>query len=326
MNNSLLRELIGVAIATTALLMGLMPTTSLAQETTQKQSTTHYVRYTDGVSSSYGILEGDRVRELDGDLFASPQPTGRSHSLSDIHLLLPVDPGDVTHVVGVAGNTSWRADSGRPRPTVLHPRWFTKFPTSLQTWDGDIEIYPEAKNLDWEGELVLVIGKKGRHISVEDAPDYIFGVTVGNDVSENTWYSEGMRMVEGSSWPRSDTNIPTRMLSKSSDTWAVLGKSIVTGANYTDLRVTIKQNGVLVGDGRTSNMINSPARLVAYLSRYFTLLPGDLIYTGTVPSTDANPGQLEAGDIVEVEIEDVGAVRNRVVEVTEPFPLKPLSE
>jgi len=286
---------------------------------------THYVRYTDGVQTAYGILDGETVHELNGDLFGDPQPTGRSHELADVFLLLPLDPRDVTHVVGVAGNTSWRADSGRPRPTVLHPRWFTKSPTSLQTWNGDIEIYPEAKNLDWEGELVLVIGKKGRHISVEDAPDYIFGVAVGNDVSENTWYSEGMRMVEGSDWPRSDPNIPTKMLSKSPDTWAVLGKSIVTGANYTDLRVTIRQNDVLVGEGRTSNMINSPARLVSYLSRYMTLLPGDLIYTGTVPSTDANPGRMQAGDVVEVEIESLGAVRNRVVEVTEPFPLKPLA-
>ena len=287
-------------------------------------SGTHYVRYSDGVTTAFGILEGDMVHELDGDLFANPEPTGRVYKLADVHLLLPLDPMDVTHVVGVAGNTSWRADSGIPRPTVLHPRWFTKFPTSLQRWDGDIEIYPEAMNLDWEGELVLVIGKKGRHISEEDAPDYIFGVSVGNDVSENTWYGEGMRVVEGSSRPRPDTNMPTRMISKSSDTWAVLGKSIVAGIDYSDLRVTIKQNGELVGDGRTSNMINSPARLVSYLSRYFTLLPGDLIYTGTVPSTDANPGRMEAGDVVEVEIENIGLVRNRVVEVTEPFPLQPL--
>ena len=291
---------------------------------TQAQDLTHYVRYTDGVSTSFGILDGDTIRELDGDLFGDPEPTGRTVNLADVFLLLPLDPRDVTHVVGVAGNTSWRADSGRPRPTVLHPRWFTKSPTSLQTWNGPIEIYPEAENLDWEGELVLVIGKKARHLTEEEAPDYIFGVAVGNDVSENTWYSEGMRMVEGSKWPRSDTNIPTKMLSKSPDTWAVLGKSIVTGSNYTDLRVTIKQNGVLVGDGRTSNMINSPARLVAYLSRYMTLMPGDLIYTGTVPSTEANPGRMQAGDVVEVEIEGLGIVRNEVVEVTEPFPLKPL--
>ncbi len=309
----------GVAIAAVTVLVSMMPASLNAQ------GITHYVRYTDGVTTSYGILEGQTVRELDGDLFTDPQPTGRTHKLSDVYLMLPVDPMKITHVVGVAGNTSWRADSGRPRPTVLHPRWFTKFPTSLQRWDGDIEIYPEAKNLDWEGELVLVIGKKGRHISEEDAPDYIFGVSVGNDVSENTWYGEGMRMVEGRSRPRPDTNMPTRMLSKASDTWAVLGRSIVTGANYNDLRVTIKQNGTLVGDGRTSNMINNPARLVAYLSRYFTLLPGDLIYTGTVPSTDANPGQMAAGDVIEIEIEDIGVIKNTVVEVKEPFPLKPLN-
>ncbi|MEL7044853.1 MAG: fumarylacetoacetate hydrolase family protein [Pseudomonadota bacterium] len=320
MKHSLWSDVSGrAAVVAAAVFLYLLPSCLQAQETTR------YVRYTDGVTTSYGILDGETVHELDGDLFGNPQPTGRTEDLADVFLLLPVDPRSVTHVVGVAGNTSWRADSGRPRPTVLHPRWFTKSPTSLNTWNGDIEIYPEAENLDWEGELVLVIGKKGRHISVEDAPDYIFGVTVGNDVSENTWYSEGMRMVEGSSWPRSDPNIPTKMLSKSPDTWAVLGKSIVTGIDYSDLRITIKQNDVVVGDGRTSNMINSPARLVSYLSRYITLLPGDLIYTGTVPSTDENPGRMVAGDVVEVEIEQVGMVRNTVVEVTEPFPLKPLA-
>lgn len=313
----------GVSTALQAIGIAVLVSTALAAGV-RAEGVTHYVRYTDGVTASFGILEDDTIHELDGDLFSDPQKTGVTRELADVFLLLPLDPTTVTHVVGVAGNTSWRADSGRPRPTVLHPRWFTKSSTSLQTWNGDIEIYPEAENLDWEGELVLVIGKKARHLSVEEAPDYIFGVAVGNDVSENTWYSEGMRMVEGSSWPRSDTNIPTKMLSKSPDTWAVLGKSIVTGANYEDLRVTIKQNGVLVGDGRTSNMINSPARLVAYLSRYMTLLPGDLIYTGTVPSTDDNPGRMQAGDVVEVEIESLGLVRNTVVEVKEPFPLKPL--
>jgi len=312
-----------VAIAAVALLSSMTIANLQAQG-----GITHYVRYTTGATTSYGILEGQTVRELNGDLFANPQPTGITYNLSDVTLLLPVDPMEISHVIGVAGNTSWRADSGRPRPTVLHPRFFTKFTTSLQTWDGDIEIYPESKNLDWEGELVLVIGKKGRHISVEDAPDHIFGVSVGNDVSENTWYGEGNRIVETQRGPRAraDTNIPTRMVSKASDTWAVLGRSIVTGTNYNDLRITIKQNDVLVGDGRTSNMINNPARLVAYLSRYFTLLPGDLVYTGTVASTDANPGQMAAGDVIEIEIEDVGVIKNKVVEVKAPFPLKPLPQ
>jgi len=283
------------------------------------QGITHYVRYSYGNTTSYGILEGQTIRELDGDLFANPKPTGTTRKLSEVELLLPVDPMRITHVVGVAGNTSRRPD--QPRPTILHPRFFAKFPSSLQRWDGVIEIYPEAKNLDWEGELVLVIGRKGRHISVEDAPNYIFGVSVGDDVSENTWYGEGTSCNEEGRVTR-DMDMPTRMLSKGSDTWAVLGRSIVTGTNYTDLRITIRQNGVIVGDGRTSYMINSPARLVSYLSRYMTLYPGDLIYTGTVPSTEENPGQLAAGDVVEVDVEDVGSVKNKVVEVTEPFPLK----
>ena len=87
------------AIAAVAVLVGMTSASLYAQPT-------HYVRYTTGVTTSYGILEGQTVRELDGDLFANPQPTGRTYKLSDVYLLLPVDPMKITHVVGVAGNTS----------------------------------------------------------------------------------------------------------------------------------------------------------------------------------------------------------------------------
>ncbi len=262
------------------------------------QQVTRYVRFAAGADTAYGMLEGETIRELAGDLFASPRPTGRTFRRAEVRLLAPIDPRRVSKVLGVAINTR---RPGREEP-VPHPRFFAKLPTSLTGPDSDIEHPPEATNLDWEGELVLVIGKRGRHVSVEDAPGYIFGVAAGNDFSENTWYGE-----------RNGVNEPTRLFAKGMDTWAALGPAIVTGIDYGDLQVEIRQNGDVVAVGRTGQLLNTPAQLVSYLSRYVTLQPGDLIYTGTYPTMSGKDNTVKPGDVVEVEIEGLGMLRNRIV-------------
>lgn len=268
-----------------------------------QQSITRYVRYTQANDTSHGILEGETVHQIEGDFLTSPRRTGRTARVADVRLLAPIDPSRVSKVLGVAINTR---RPGREDP-VPHPRFFAKLPTSIVGPEAEIEHPPEASNLDWEGELVLVIGRRGRHISVEDAPSYIVGVAVGNDFSENTWYGE-----------RQGVNEPTRLISKSMDTWAALGPAIVTGIDYGDLAVTIRQNGEVVSTGRTSQMLNNPAQLVSYISRYVTLLPGDLIYTGTYPTLEGKSNTVKPGDVVEVEIEGLGLLRNRVVEMPVP--------
>ena len=273
---------------------------------------TRYIRYSHAGRVSFGILDGTTVRELTGSVFASPAPrrTGRTFRLADVRLLTPVDPSRTGKVLGVAINTR------RPSrdQAVIHPRWFAKLPTSLVATEGEVEHPPEANNLDWEGELVLVIGRRTRHVTVEDAPRYIFGVTVGNDFSENTWYGE-----------RQGANEPSRLISKAMDTWAGLGPAIVTGVDYSDLKVDIRVNGDLVATGRTSQLLNSPAQLVSYLSRYMTLLPGDLIYTGTYPTLPGKTNVVRPGDTVEVEIEKLGTLRNRIVAMQSPLPAPPVA-
>ena len=269
------------------------------------QGVTRYVRYQQGTRVSSGILEGDRIREISGDIFAAPRPTGRTVRLADVRLLAPIDPLRVTKVLGVAINSR---RPGRDQP-VDHPRWFAKLPTSIIGPNDSIEHPPEATNLDWEGELVLVIGRRCRHVSVAEAPGCIFGVATGNDVSENTWYGE-----------RAGLGEPTRLFSKASDTWAGLGPAIVTGVNYDDLQVDIRVNNELVARGRTSQMLNSPAQLVSYLSRYVTLLPGDLLYTGTYPTMQGKDNTIHPGDVVEIEIEQLGVLRNPVVLMQSPLP------
>jgi len=269
------------------------------------QTVTRYVRYQQGTRVSSGILEGDRIREVSGDIFAGARPTGRSVRLADVRLLAPIDPMRVNKVLGVAINSR---RPGREQP-VDHPRWFAKLPTSIIGPDDSIEHPPEATNLDWEGELVLVIGRRCRHVTVAEAPSCVFGVAVGNDVSENTWYGERAALGE-----------PTRLISKASDTWAGLGPAIVTGVNYDDLQVDIRVNNELVARGRTSQMLNNPAQLVSYLSRYITLMPGDLLYTGTYPTLQGRDNTIHPGDVVEIEIEQLGVLRNPVVMMPSPLP------
>ena len=210
-------------------------TTAAAQD-----GATHYVRFEHDGVASYGLLDGEMVRELHGDdLFGALPPTGRAFPLSEVRLLVPIDPAQVQKVLGIAE---------------------------------------------------------------EDALDYVFGVTVGDDFSENTWYGE-----------RQGVDEPTRLLSKGTDSWAPIGPAIVTGIDYTDLAVEVRLNGEVVQQGRTSDLVNGVANLISYISRYMTLMPGDVIFTGTVARLPEGRRVMEPGDVIEVEIEQLGLLRNRIV-------------
>ncbi len=130
---------------------------------------------------SYGILEGDTIRELKGDLFAGATPTGRPSSWPTHELLAPCEPSKV-----IAVGLNYKSHIGE-RPAATYPGLFAKFPTSIVGPDDAIVATDDAKNLHFEGELVVVIGRRAKNVSVADAPKYVFGVTAGNDVSERDW-------------------------------------------------------------------------------------------------------------------------------------------
>ena len=136
---------------------------------------TKYVRYAHDGGASYGILDGDTIHELDGNLFESPSRTGNTTSLSDVELLAPVEPSNV-----IAVGLNYASHIGN-RPAPEYPGLFAKFPTSIVGPGADIVIPADAENVHYEGELVIVIGKQAKNVSIEDAPGYIFGVTAGND-------------------------------------------------------------------------------------------------------------------------------------------------
>ena len=258
-----------------------------------------FVRYEAKGQVNYGEVVGDTVYELSGSYLAGAERTGTQHELASVTLHLPVDPGEVSKILGTAVNTK--------RPTLSlpenpHPRWFAKFPSSLNPDGGGVMLPPEAENLNYEGELVVVIGKTARHVTEDRALDYVFGYTVGNDFSENTWYGE-----------RKGREEPARLISKGSDTWACLGSEVVTDIDYRNRRLVTRLNNEIVQDGNTNDLIQDVPELIAYVSRYITLEPGDLIYTGTVLFKEDARRKMQIGDELEVAIEGIGRVRSTIV-------------
>jgi 2-keto-4-pentenoate hydratase/2-oxohepta-3-ene-1,7-dioic acid hydratase in catechol pathway len=270
-----------IVILAAALAVGTLATVSA------RQAVTKYVRYAVDSNTSYGILDGDQIRELKGDLFANPTPTGRSVALARVKLLPPCDPKKV-----IAVGLNYKTHLGE-RPPAEYPGLFAKYPTSIVAHDDNIVIPPDAKNVHYEGELVVVIGKRAKNVDVKSAKSHVFGVTIGNDVSERDWQKTDLQ------WFRA----------KASDTFGPMGPAIVTGLNYDDLLLQTKLNGEVVQSQRTKDLIFDVATVVSYLSKYVTLEPGDVIFTGTPGTTRA----FKAGDTIEVEIEGIGTLRNKAV-------------
>ncbi len=252
-----------------------------------RADTTKYVRYDHQGRQVYGILDGETIRELEGDLFSSPKATGKTVGLSEVQLLPPCQPSKV-----IAVGLNYRSHlAGRPVPE--YPGLFAKYPTSIIAHDEPIIMPSDAHDLHYEGELVVVIGKKATKISAAEARDYIFGVTAGNDVSERAWQQADLQ------WIRA----------KASDTFGPIGPAIVSGLDYNDLLVQTRVNGEVRQSERTKDLVYDVDTIVSYVSQYITLLPGDIIFTGTPGATKA----LKPGDVVEIEVEGVGVLRNRVV-------------
>ena len=264
-----------------AIAIGVVTLPAVAQ-----QGVTKYVRYSHQNVVSYGILEGDTIRELKGNLFAGATPTGRTVKLADARLLAPCQPSKV-----IAVGLNYKSHIGE-RPAATYPGLFAKLPTSIVGPDDAIVATDDAKNLHFEGELVVVIGRRAKNVSVADAPNYVFGVTAGNDVSERDWQKNDLQ------WFRA----------KASDTFGPLGPVIVKGLNYGDLLLQTRVNGEVLQSQRTKDLVFDVPAIVSYISRFVTLEPGDVIYTGTPGSTKA----MKPGDVVEIEIEGIGVLRNRV--------------
>ncbi len=253
-----------------------------------------YCRFQKGSLTAFGIIDGATIRQLNGnDLFANPRESGATHKLSEVKLLAPI--GAPSKMLALAGNYKSHIGSAPPRS---NPEPFYKPPSSLQDPEGPIVIPPGATDVHYEGELVIVIGKRTRRVSVAEAKDCIFGVTCGNDVSERIWQNDPK--IKDVQWWRA----------KGADTFSPLGPVIARGIDYGDLKIQTRLNGKLVQDDHTSHLIHDCPATVSFISQAVTLLPGDLIFTGTSGKTMP----MKAGDSVEIEIEGIGILRNKVTQ------------
>lgn len=248
-----------------------------------------YVRYQVGDLVSFGVVEGDKVIKLDGDLFGKPIRTTTVHALKEVKLLVPTKP---SQVLAMAGNYKSHLKEAEIPPKFQIVQPFFKSPSCLVPNGANIVIPPGTNEVHFEAELVLVIGKTAKNVPASEALDYIFGVTCGNDVSARDWQKDDVQ------WWRA----------KGSDTFGPCGPILVTGLNPDDLRVQMRVNGETLQDQRTKDFIHNCAKQVSVVSHHITLHPGDLIFTGTPGKTSA----IKPGDVCEVEIEGIGILKNNV--------------
>ena len=249
------------------------------------------VRFRFGDRIATGVVEGDSVRLLQGTFFEEPVPTGEEVPLADVRLLAPVIP---TKIVAVArNNPAHAAELGNDVPT--HPMLFFKPATSVIGPEDPIPLPEGSERIDHEGELAAVIGRLCRRVTEAEAPKYVLGYTCANDVTARDW-----QKADGQ-WARA----------KGSDGFCPLGPWIETELDASDTAVVARVNGEERQRGRTSDFVFSPAELISFISRSITLLPGDVVLTGT-PS---GVGPLAAGDRVEIEVERIGVLANTAAQV-----------
>jgi 2-keto-4-pentenoate hydratase/2-oxohepta-3-ene-1,7-dioic acid hydratase in catechol pathway len=250
---------------------------------------TKYVRYSKESRTAYGILDDGIVREIRGDLFGDRGETGIAHPLGSVKLLYPCEPPKI-----LAVGRNYKSHLGE-RKQPEKPEMFYKPVSALQHPGEPIVIPPEAHDVHFEGELVIVIGRRVSGASEAEARAAIFGVTCGNDVSERDWQGGPHKDLQ---WWRA----------KGSDTFAPLGPAIVTDLDYGNLALETRLNGETAQKQSTADLIFDCPAIVSWVSRWVTLVPGDVIYTGTPGHTRA----MTRGDVVEVEIEGIGVLRNTV--------------
>lgn len=250
-------------------------------------------RYAVGETTTWGVLDedGDYTR-LEGSPLESVIHSGQRDRAGDVRLLAPLP---APRVFGVGLNyRSHAAEAGQAEPEF--PMLFMKPSTTVIGPDEAIVYPPEARNTHFEGELAVVIGRKARRVEHDSALEHVFGYTCANDVSERE--IQFAEMATG-----------CLLVGKGFDTFCPLGPLIATGLDPTDLKLETRVNGKLRQSISTSDLLFSVADLVVYLSRSTTLLPGDVISTGT----PAGVGPLMPGDVIEIEIEGIGTLRNPVV-------------
>lgn len=264
--------------------------TTLAVDSAAAQaSRTEYVRYEQNGEVHWGILEGGlengTIHQLSDAPYLNGSRTGQSVRRSEVKLMAPVDPVNVYMTA-----LNFRSHiSGEP---ASYPGIFIVPATSIIGPEEKMLKPSDTNSFHYEAEAVVVIGRDCVNVTVEEAPSCIFGVTAGNDGSARDWQGADTQ------WTRA----------KGSRTFNAVGPVLVTGLNPNNLQVEGRLNGEVRQGENTSDMLFNFDYMVSYISRYFELRAGDLIWSGTMGTTRA----MEVGDVYEVEVEGVGVLRTEI--------------
>ncbi len=254
-------------------------------------------RFKHGERTIYGIVRGKEIipvkEQRVSELMEGVTPLDETLTFKDVKFLSPTRP---TKIIAVGLNYRAHAEEmGKLLPE--EPLLFMKPSTAVIANKMRIVLPEMSERVDYEGELAVVIGRKCRKVSPEEAKDYILGYSCFNDVTARDLQQKDIQYTRA----------------KSFDTFAPYGPWIATDIDPIGLRITTKVNGEVKQEGNTEDMIFSPFELVSFISQIMTLLPGDIVATGTPPGV----GPLSEGDKVEIEIEGIGTLINYVVKELE---------
>jgi 2-keto-4-pentenoate hydratase/2-oxohepta-3-ene-1,7-dioic acid hydratase in catechol pathway len=255
-----------------------------------------WCRFQFGQSISYGLVEGDHVAAVDGDPFAGYRSTAKVYRLADVKLLVPVLPPTFYAI----GSNYRNHVEGRAKARGTAPKFYDSPRVGyransalIATNEAIVKPKDAGEHFEYEGELVAVIGRTARNVTAEEGTRCIFGWTIGNDVTERDWQKQD----------------PTNLRAKNADTFKPMGPWITTTADLAAMTTQVRLNGTPLHTFPTGNMLFSPGEVISAISRYNTLSPGDVVWLGT----DELPQSLHPGDVIEIEINGIGALRNRVV-------------
>lgn len=254
-----------------------------------------WCRFQNGNKTSYGIIENDQVIQVNGTPFGRYTRTSNAYPLKSVKLLVPVIP-PTFYAAGInyPEHVTWAARMRGEEPNLPKKADVGyRANNALIAHEEPIIVPKDAtQQVQYEGELVVVIGKKCKNVSEAEALDYVLGYTIGNDVSERTWQ-------------RGDR---TMWRAKNTDTFKPMGPWIVTGLDPDDLHVKVTLSGRVVSEYDVKTAIFGVHHYISEMSKYLTLYPGDVLWMGTEGATE----NMKDGDVVEIEVSDIGCLRNQV--------------
>lgn len=252
-----------------------------------------FVRFTDQSGIYYGVLQESEIKEIQGDMLKDWEYTGRSFQKEQVQLLAPLQPNQI---IGIGANyVSDKEDMPEILPEI--PVFFFKPASSVIGPEEKIIIPAGAKQVKFESELAVIIGKEAKNVPESDVLDYVFGYTVGNDITAPSFFHGDGHWTIG----------------KSFDTFTPLGPVIETELDPFNVNVEARLNGTLKQDSPTELMIIPIRKMISYLTSVMTLNAGDVILTGSPVGAEL----VNTDDVIECEIKEIGILRNSFAKARE---------